>query len=169
MMAHYPSKSKQHGFIFKIRIHRYSRKGKKNQFPEGNVIARRWKSCITLESKDIRKVCRSLLRLNLFKRLALGVCSHPTASRSKVMLTKSTPSNYRLAYQAGSGSAHSTPPSPWLQPNGHRGRWDGGGRRWRRLVELAEARGGVNEKVSVPSSQVGLSLISHWREFKECV
>lgn len=52
---------------------------------------------------------QELLRLHLLQRLALGVRSHPTASRSKVTLTKSTPSNYRLAYQAGSRSAHSNP------------------------------------------------------------
>lgn len=82
-------------------------------------------SYIALEFTEIPMVCRSSLRLNLFERVALGVRSHPAASHSKVTLTKSTPSNYRLAYQAGSGSAHSTPPSPWLQPNGRSGHWEG--------------------------------------------
>lgn len=39
--------------------------------PERNGTARRWKSGIALESKYIRKVCRSLLRLNFFQ--AIGI------------------------------------------------------------------------------------------------
>lgn len=84
---------------------------------------------------------QELGKLNLFarnipyERMGLCIHSHPCLHRRSYL--QNTPSNYCLAYQAGSRSAHSIWPLSWQRPNGR----------------------GFNEKVSGLSSQVGLSVI----------
>lgn len=142
-MAHYPSKSKQHGFIFKIRIHQYSRKGKKKKNSQKEMsLQGEWKTALLWNPKTSERYAGACLGWTCSSDWH-SACTHtqrPRARRSRWQKARPQITVWLTRQEAGQPTR--TPPSPWLQPNGHRGRWDGGGRRWRRLVELAEARGG---------------------------
>lgn len=78
----------------------------------------------------------------------MWLCMHSHPCMYSRSYLQNTPSNYCLAYQAGSRSAHSIWPLSWQQPNG--------------------CRGGVMRGSVACLVKWGCQSFSRWHEFKEC-
>lgn len=97
---------------------------------------------------------QELGKLNLFARNIpceqMGLCIYSQPCLHWRSYLQNTPSNYCLAYQAGSRSAHSIWPLSWQRPNGCSG------------------GGGLMRRSAACLAKWDCQSFSCWHQFKEC-